>query len=404
MGYKHSATRLVLFMDHPLGLVPFIHKVQELLCIVAPLWPAIVSLHAELQSDSDATGEAAAELASKFATILPSVTKLYVNAEVEDNLCKVFASTLINCYAPQLAHCECYIMLDSVDAQFSTDLKNVVVRLDDEAETSATSMHPESITHFYIAGSIQRTVDHLFSADTRDAIEFTNLEQLCILSPVDEDSDNKFSFEQLAFPKLSVLRTNPSNQAKHFLNSAQFPDHLDKLELLTLHIGTIALYNIKFGTKQREQLATFIDDEERVEFWSMANYLFGTFELCTYSVFTLGHLDDMPSIDNIAWDFLVKLEIIPTVESSLLLELIPRLRNTKEIVVHSLEFSMAGSWPQEKPSNGSLEILRLNYTVTDMSNLCVMALLVRLLPGLPSIEELFMPAVPPEFYSFVDEY
>ncbi|KAJ2551690.1 hypothetical protein IWW35_002688 [Coemansia sp. RSA 1878] len=89
MGYKHSATRLVLFMDHPLGLVPFIHKVQELLCIVAPLWPAIVSLHAELQSDSDATGEAAAELASKFATILPSVTKLYVNAEVEDDLCKM---------------------------------------------------------------------------------------------------------------------------------------------------------------------------------------------------------------------------------------------------------------------------------------------------------------------------
>ncbi|KAJ2147059.1 glycogen synthase kinase 3 [Coemansia sp. RSA 564] len=29
-----------------------------------------------------------------------------------------------------------------------------------------------------------------------------------------------------------------------------------------------------------------------------------------------------------------------------------------------------------------------------------MALLVRLLPGLPSIEELFMPAVPPEFYSY----
>ncbi|KAJ2501356.1 hypothetical protein GGH96_001965 [Coemansia sp. RSA 1972] len=86
MGYKRSATQLILFMDHPLGLVPFIHKVQELLCIVAPSWPAIVSLHAELQSDSDSSGGAAAELATKFASILPSVTKLYVNAEVEDDL------------------------------------------------------------------------------------------------------------------------------------------------------------------------------------------------------------------------------------------------------------------------------------------------------------------------------
>ncbi|KAJ2355151.1 hypothetical protein GGF43_002860 [Coemansia sp. RSA 2618] len=407
MGYYRNASRLVLHMGYPLGVVPFMHKVQELLCIVRPSWRSIVALRMELQSDGGSGSGAAAALAAKLASILPSVSSLYINAEEgEDVQCKVFSEKLVSAYAPQLVKCECYVMLDTVVAQFSNKLGSLVVRLDDDMVESGISVRPESLTHLYIAGNVGNTVHRLLGASGAD---FTNLEQLCVLSPGGGDSSDASThalFEQLAFPNLSVLRFNPTKQIKQLLGQAQFPEYVAKLEMLTLHIGNITMYNVEFGAAQRRQLAEFIEDEgvAAVDFWSMANWCFGAYNLCSHSALTLGHTAGMPDVSRISWPFLTKLELIAPVESRLLLQLVPRLRGAREIVVHSLQFDATGAWPLEEPANERLEILRLNYPCTETSDQWIMLFLARVLPVLPAIEELFLPTVPPQFYTFVEEY
>ncbi|KAJ1830436.1 hypothetical protein LPJ63_004935 [Coemansia sp. RSA 2711] len=387
-------------MGCPLNLSAFLGKVTGLLQIVSPTWSQIAELHVELQSAPSSNDEVA-HCARTLTTVLPNISKLYVNAETEDSLCQVVATYLVSAYAGQLVQSECFVTIEPQDVHFSAQLRNLVARCGSKMQS--TMVDPASLTHLYIAGNVQHSIQQLFfDSGPASCVELANLEQLCVLSPSDS-SDCSSLFKQLAFPNLSVLRINPSQLVCQLIEHARLPDQLTKLEILTMHTGTITMYNVQLASEQRAQLARFIDDEDRVDFWAMTNYLFGA-PLSSHSVLTLGRLTRMPAIEHLRWSCLTKLEIMCAVQASFLLQLVPCLPCTQELVVHCLEFDKPELWPSVEPTNACLEVLRLNYPVSDASHLHIMALLVRLLPGLPEIFELFLPVFPPQFFSFVTEY
>ncbi|KAJ1739462.1 hypothetical protein IWW42_005388 [Coemansia sp. RSA 1085] len=396
MGHHGNARKLVLFMGCTMDLSKFIAKAIEVLSIVMPVWKSIDELHMELNAakSMESRGQLR-KLASRMFKSMPQVTQLYVNSEEDED--DGLVSALIDLYAEQLVKCESYVMVEPHAAVFK-NLKQAVVRLGFDSEQICCKMPLQKLTHLYIAGDLQQTMEQLQKEYSGESAEFTQLKQLCILTPVDEKKEVSRVFTDLSFPQLSVLRINPSRKTSQLLLKSNMPSTLNKLEILTLYMGTIVLYNVSLNEANKTRLAELLDNESN--FWTMADYLFGTAQLSSHAVLTLGTLPQQGSL-GAKWQHLTKLEVIPAIRLQTLLELIPRLTELTELVVHDLQFDE--EWELSEGYE-RLEILRLNYEVTETSQLAVMKLLAQLLPKLVSIEELFLPTVPHDFYAFVQEY
>ncbi|KAJ2307506.1 hypothetical protein IWW55_000938, partial [Coemansia sp. RSA 2706] len=258
LGYHRNTLQLVLSMGCPLSLSAFLGKVTGLLQIVSPTWSQIAELHVELQSAPSSNDEVA-HCARTLTTVLPNISKLYVNAETEDSLCQVVATYLVSAYAGQLVQSECFVTIEPQDVHFSAQLRNLVARCGSKMQS--TMVDPASLTHLYIAGNVQHSIQQLFFDSGPASI-------------------------------------NPSQLVCQLIEHARLPDQLTKLEILTMHTGTITMYNVQLASEQRAQLARFIDDEDRVDFWAMTNYLFGA-PLSSHSVLTLGRLTRMPAIEHL---------------------------------------------------------------------------------------------------------
>ncbi|KAJ2450744.1 hypothetical protein EV183_004077 [Coemansia sp. RSA 2336] len=393
MGHHKHARKLVLYMGCTMDLSKFVAKAIEVLSIVVPVWKSINELHMELNA---ATGheEQLRKLADKIHKSMPHVTHLYVNSEEDEDTGLV--SALIDLYAEQLEKCESYVMVEPQTAVFR-HLKQAVIRLALDSKKIRYKVPLQTLTHLYIAGDLQQTMEQLHEGHSSESIEFAQLEQLCILSPVAEEQDEPHAFASLSFPRLSVLRVNPSSKTSQLLQRSNMPNNLNKLEILTLYMGTIVLYNVPLS-EAKTRLAELLSSERN--FWTMADYLFGTAQLSSHAVLTLGALPRQ-GVLGAEWRHLTKLEVIPAIRLQALLELVPRLVKLKELVIHDLQLDE--EW---KLGEGyeELEILRLNYEATETNQLTVMKLLIELLPKLVSIEELFLPVVPHDFYAFVQEY
>ncbi|KAJ2160107.1 hypothetical protein GGF46_002520 [Coemansia sp. RSA 552] len=447
MKQYHVVDCLNLRMDYQPGLVSFISKVQELLRIVRPVWSNISELHAELKSGAgpNPPTDAALALAQGFQTLLPEISRLHVNAAVEDTLCSEFATGLVSAYAPQLTQCNCFVKVRPY-ARFSKRLDSAVLRLEEgevgsleegeqgleeggqlmekngqrleeggqrlekgghRLEKGRQRIQAHSLSRLYIADNLRSTLKLFHTGDT---VEFTKLQELCVLSAGGPDSptDNSI-YHPLVFPHLSLLRLTPSVQVSRMLVHAQFPERLDKLEILT-RAGTITLFNVRFTEEVREQLADYADDT--AGFWAMASFLFGPDQLAEHAHLTLGRLRDVPEPESLGWQALTRLEILPGIAAGYLLRLIPRLSALCELVVHNLALDSSqaedasqgvryASWPLDKPFNSALLVLRLNYNITKRNQRSIMELMERLLPELPAIEEIFLPEFPQEFFAFV---
>ncbi|KAJ2774422.1 hypothetical protein IWQ56_000590 [Coemansia nantahalensis] len=427
MGQHRKARCLCLRMDYEMGLVPFVRKVQSLLRIVSRCWESVERVHVELISNADPrraelSGEAI-ELASDLASVLPRVTRLYANADVEDDVCRLFAGTLVSAYAHQLAACSCYVKIEPNMPPFSEKLARMVVRVNEKSVPHAPCIRAGSLASLHFTDTADDSIWSMFvgpdgSSDAASTIEFTNLRHLHMI--VDNDGDDEDTQDgkvvhQLAFPRLSLLKLNLSQPAARLLARSRLPSRLDKLEVMSFRAGAAALHNTHIGASEQIQLSALIGSDEAAAFWNMANFLFGTEGLGGYSQLLIANATNIPEPDQLAWANLTKLEIMPTVESSYLLRLIQRLPSTEELIVHNLAFTVApasepilavaepGAHPVA-PLNTRIRILRLNYRQTAENGRHGLELIKRLLPRLPAVDEIFMPHFPREFYEFVAEF
>ncbi|KAJ1729484.1 hypothetical protein LPJ61_003497 [Coemansia biformis] len=426
MGFHRNVRGLNLRMDYEMGLLPFMRKVLSLLRIVSPTWDSIVNLHAELLSCADMLRapppEEAVELASGLATVLHRVDSLYVSAATEDRVCRLFTCTLVTCYASQLVRNSCYIQIAPKMPQFSNKLSRMVARISDEAEPPTSCVCAGPLRHLHVADTVDDSLWSMFCSGDGQMepawnIEFSNLQHLHVMANDSEDAgvlDGEI-YHGLAFPKLSLLKLNFSQAASRLLAHSQLPDRLGKFEVVSIPAGCASVWNANLGARERAMLAQVIAEDGAAAFWSMTSLLFGSKGLCGYSQLLVGNSTKMPDPGQLQWTHLTKLEIMPTLQSSYLLRLIPRLNNTKEIIVHSLAFSVPPSEEpvlsnedkedvRLEPLNTTISILRLNYRSTAENGEMGLELIKRLLPRLPAVDELFMPHFPPEFYTFVSEY
>ncbi|KAJ2846079.1 hypothetical protein IWW36_004515 [Coemansia brasiliensis] len=400
MGQHGNAHKLVLFMGCSMDLGKFVAKVIEVLSIVMPVWKSVDELHMELNTEGNLENPGhVRKLAGKLFRFMPAVTQLYVNSEQDEDEGGLVGA-LIDLYAGQLVKCESYVVVEPKSAVFE-NLTRAVIRLGfDSNEQMCYQVPLQKLTHMYIAGDLQQTMHQLQKAHSTGSVEFAQLEQLCILSPVGDRLEEPYDFANISFPRLSVLRVNPSRKISQLLLQARMPCRLDKLEILTLYMGTIVLYNVSLDEPGKGKLAELLGNESN--FWAMTDFLFGTAQLSSHAVLTLGTLPQNSSLAETKWQHLTKLEVIPTIKLQALLQLIPQLSQMTELVVHDLEFDE--EWEVVENGYERLEILRLNYDVTETNQRMVMKLLARLLPKLLHIEELFLPMVPHDFYTFVQEY
>ncbi|KAJ2780029.1 hypothetical protein H4R18_003684 [Coemansia javaensis] len=419
MGRHKGVTGLSLYMDYEMGLLPFVERALALLRIVAPRWDNITSLHAELISSSpaDAAGRApspgqAVELASALAAMVPRVTALYASAETEDQLCRTFASTLLSAYAHQLARSSCYIMVDPNMPPFSAAMTRMVARM--SASPSAPCVYAGALTNLHITEPPGGSLWPLFytsdgPAAEQEDIVFASLRRLQLVAADDSrggspDSGQDEIYQRLAFPSLALLKVDLSHPLARLLRHAQLPDTLDKLEIACPRIGSASVRGAQLSARVQAQLAELAAGSGSGEagFWAMTSLLFGTDGLGGYSQLLVGNASRMPDPEAQRWANLTKLEIMPTISTEYLLRLISALPRTEELVVHSLALA-GGELPQDLPTNATIRILRLNYRLTKDSEQLGLALIRRLLPRLPAVDELFMPSFPPPFYDFLRE-
>ncbi|KAJ2715904.1 hypothetical protein H4R19_000947 [Coemansia spiralis] len=426
MGLHRNARCLCLRMDYEMGLVPFVKKVLSLLRIVSKSWESVQRVHAELISSANPRRasllDEAFELASDLAGALPRVTQLYANADSEDELCQLFTGRLVSAYAHQLVACSCYVKLEPNMPPFSANLARMVVRVNSPRGSPSPCIRAGSLVSLHVADTVDDSMWSMFYRDRNyneatSVIEFTSLRHLHVLA-VDGNGDAALDddvYRGLAFPELSLLKVNLSQPAARLLAQSQLPDRLDKLEVMSFRAGAATVYGARMGANERKQMAALMGGDEATGFWNMTNFLFGTAGLGRYSQLLIGNATNIPEPDQLAWANLTKLEIMPAVESSYLLRLLPRLAQTEELIVHSLAFTVAptsepllaaagsGALPVA-PLNTRIRILRLNYRQTAENAAHGLELIKRLLPRLPAVDELFMPHFPQSFWGFVAEY
>ncbi|KAJ2079143.1 hypothetical protein H4R24_003973 [Coemansia sp. RSA 988] len=428
LGYFRNVRGLSLFMDYQMGLIPFISKVQKILRIVLPSWDHIVSLRAEVKSKENTNAAhkntslaTAVELANDFKTLTPNITSLHVNAVhgdkvLEDKVCRAFTSALINEYAHQLVRSSCFIKVDLNSPHFSKQLTHAVLRLSPDTKASAPWIYSQPLVHLYIADAVKDSLWKSFYSNTNEDgitgnVEFDQLRYLGIVASEEGGpSPENDIYSQLFFPKLSHLTVNFSKQSANLLSQSHIPDNLDKFEVIGLSIGSISIHQTNINSDCRKSLAEFAMRDSRKCFWPMSNFLFGSDQqICAYSELLITNAASIPSPENLTWTFLTQLEIISGLEANYLLNLIPRLPNMRELVVHDLEFSSKPEIAskedgQQLPFNESITILRVNYEEVEQNNEHAFLFIKLLLPHLPAIDELFMPYFGPDFYAFVEEY
>ncbi|KAJ2800752.1 hypothetical protein H4R20_003945 [Coemansia guatemalensis] len=423
LGYFRNVRGLSLFMDYQMGLIPFISKVQKILRIVLPSWNHIVSFRAEVKSKENPSAsslDTAIELATEFKTLLPNLTSLHINAVhgdrvLEDKVCRAFTSALINEYAHQLVRSSCFIRVDLDSPRFSKQLTHAVLRLSPDTKVSTPWIYSQPLVHLYIADAVKDSLWKAFYSkgdenEMPGSIEFEQLRYLGIMASEEGGpSPENDIYSQLFFPKLSHLTVNFSKQSANLLSQSHIPDNLDKFEVIGLSIGSISIHHTNITSDSRKKLAEFAMRDSRKCFWPMTNYLFGSDkQICKHSELLITNAASIPSPDNLTWTFLTQLEIISDLEADYLLQLIPRLQNMRELVVHNLKFEKLDIdlTPdiQQPPYNESITILRVNYEESEANNEYALLFIEILLPHLPAIEELFMPYFGPEFYALVEEY